>query len=267
MVAKTVPNGRGVPYPERLPVTFRRLPASVQADELVAWWWVCEWDVPVGQQSDQQVLAFPALNFTVDDREAGISGPTSSASTRALTGRGWVIGALLKPAATPVFTSDPTSLRDRLEPLHLPELRSRVADCAATGHLDSAVDVLSRWLVARAGALDGSALTANRMGRLATTDPRITSVAGLADAVGVSQSGLYRLARRYVGVSPYSMIRRRRLQEIAERIRLHPGESLADVAGHLGMTDQAHLGREFKSAFGITPGDYRSTCRAAERQP
>ncbi|WP_431696053.1 helix-turn-helix domain-containing protein [Kocuria rhizophila] len=267
MVAKTVPNGRGVPYPERLPVTFRRLPASVQADELVAWWWVCEWDVPVGQQSDQQVLAFPALNFTVDDREAGISGPTSSASTRALTGRGWVIGALLKPAVTPVFTSDPASLRDRLEPLRLPELRSRVADCAATGHLDSAVDVLSRWLVARAGALDGSALTANRMGRLATTDPRITSVAGLADAVGVSQSGLYRLARRYVGVSPYSMIRRRRLQEIAERIRLHPGESLADVAGHLGMTDQAHLGREFKSAFGITPGDYRSTCRAAERQP
>ena len=267
MVAKTVPNGRGVPYPERLPVTFRRLPASVQADELVAWWWVCEWDVPVGQQSDQQVLAFPALNFTVDDREAGISGPTSSASTRALTGRGWVIGALLKPAVTPVFTSDPASLRDRLEPLRLPELRSRVADCAATGHLDSAVDVLSRWLVARAGALDGSALTANRMGRLATTDPRITSVAGLADAVGVSQSGLYRLARRYVGVSPYSMIRRRRLQEIAERIRLHPGESLADVAVHFGMTDQAHLGREFKSAFGITPGDYRSTCRAAERQP
>lgn len=267
MVAKTVPNGRGVPYPEHLPVTFRRLPASVQTDELVAWWWICEWDVPVGQHSNQQVLAFPALNFTVDDRGAGISGATSSASTRELTGRGWVIGALLKPAGTPVFTFDPASLRNRLEPLHLPGLHSRVADRAATGHLDSAVDVLSRWLVARAGALDDSALTANRMGRLATTDPQITSVSGLADAVGVSQSGLYRLARRYVGVSPYSMIRRRRLQEIAERIRLHPGESLADVAVHFGMTDQAHLGREFKSAFGITPGDYRSTCSAAQRHP
>ncbi|MFF5394689.1 AraC family transcriptional regulator [Kocuria rhizophila] len=50
-------------------------------------------------------------------------------------------------------------------------------------------------------------------------------------------------------------------------MRLHPGESLADVAVHFDMTDQAHLGREFKSAFGITPGDYRSTCSAAQRHP
>ena len=36
MVAKTVPNGRGVPYPERLPVTFRRLPPLLHTGELVA---------------------------------------------------------------------------------------------------------------------------------------------------------------------------------------------------------------------------------------
>lgn len=176
-----------------------------------------------------------------------------------------MISALLKPAVTPVFTSDPASLRDCLEPLALPGLQSHVAGLAGTSHLDGAADVLSRWLMDRAGALDGSALTANRMGHLATTDPRITSVPGLADAVGISPSALYRLARRYVGVSPYSMIRRRRIQEIAERIRLHPGESLADIAGHFGMTDQAHLGREFNSVFGITPSDYRSTCHVAER--
>ncbi|RLY94151.1 DNA-binding protein [Kocuria tytonicola] len=260
MAEETIPNGRGVPFPKRLPVAFRRLPAQPDATDLVAWWWLCEWDLPDGERSDQRVLAFPALNFTVDNEGSAVAGPTSTATTRMLTGSGWVIGALLKPAATPVFTADPGSLRDRLEPVDLPDLHARVAELAGSGHLDGATDVVSQWLVGRAGDLAHSARAANLMWHLATTGRHITSLTSLAGAVGISQSGLYRLARRYVGVSPYDMVRRRRLQEIAEHIRDNPQESLAGVAGHFGLTDQAHMNREFKAAFGITPGDYRSEC-------
>lgn len=99
------------------------------------------------------------------------------------------------------------------------------------------------------------------MWHLATTDHHITSLTSLAEAVGTSQSGLYRLARRYVGVSPYDMLRRRRLQEIAEHIRDNPQTSLADVAARFGLTDQAHMNRGFKATFGITPGEYRTSLR------
>lgn len=228
----------------------------------MAWWWLCEWDLAEGERSGQRVLAFPALNFTVDREDAMIAGPTSAATTRTLTGRGWVVGALLKPAATPVFTTDPGLLRDRLEPVDLPGLQARVSELAESGHLDGATNVLSQWLVGRAGDLDDSARAANLMWHLATTGRNVTSLTSLAEAVSISQSGLYRLARRYVGVSPYDMIRRRRLQEIAEHIRDNPQESLADVASLFGLTDQAHMNREFKAAFGITPGDYRSECRS-----
>lgn len=261
MAEATVPNGRGVPFPRRLPVAFRRLPASSEASDLVAWWWLCEWDLPDGERSDQRVLAFPALNFTVDGEGAAVAGSTSTATTRILPGRGWVIGALLKPATTPVFTTDPASLRDRLNPVVLPELQARVTELVGNGCLDGATEVVTQWLVGRAGDLEDSARAANLMWHLATTDHHITSLTSLAEAVGTSQSGLYRLARRYVGVSPYDMLRRRRLQEIAEHIRDNPQTSLADVEARFGLTDQAHMNREFKAAFGITPGEYRTSLR------
>lgn len=252
------PNGRGAPFPDRLPHSFIRLPAQAEVAELVAWWWLCRWDLPNGQRSDQQVLAFPALNFTIDNREAAISGPTSKLTTRSLTGHGWVIGALLKPAATPIFTREPTALRDQCLPLDLPELYESVAELATQDRLANAIAHVSNWLAARSPSMNETMRRANHMAQLATTNRQIESVPQLAQAVGVSQSALYRLAATFVGVSPYNMIRRRRMQEVAERIRTQPQLPLAEVAADFGMTDQAHLAREFKTAFGATPVAYRN---------
>jgi AraC-like DNA-binding protein len=53
------------------------------------------------------------------------------------------------------------------------------------------------------------------------------------------------------------MIRRRRVQEAAERLRTDPDTTLAAVAADLGYSDHAHLANEFRSVLGLTPGAYR----------
>jgi len=53
------------------------------------------------------------------------------------------------------------------------------------------------------------------------------------------------------------MIRRRRLQEAAERLRTDPGTGLATLAADLGYTDHSHLANEFRSVLGFTPTSYR----------
>jgi AraC-like DNA-binding protein len=44
----------------------------------------------------------------------------------------------------------------------------------------------------------------------------------------------------------------RRLQRA--RTLIEAGEPLAEIAAATGFTDQSHLNRHFKKAFGLTPG-------------
>lgn len=60
--------------------------------------------------------------------------------------------------------------------------------------------------------------------------------------------------------SPAALIRRRRLQEAADRVRSDPAADLAQkIAAELGYADQAHLANDFQRFLGFTPSSYRST--------
>lgn len=69
---------------------------------------------------------------------------------------------------------------------------------------------------------------------------------------------LQRLFPRLVGVSPLWVIRRRRLQRVAERMDGDTDGNLAELASELGFADQAHLTREFRRVIGRPPGAYRA---------
>ncbi|WP_347351322.1 helix-turn-helix domain-containing protein [Intrasporangium sp.] len=257
-------SSRGLLFPGRLP-TFRRVPAPGPVAHLVRWFWIPEWDLPHGRTSRQEVVAYPASNLVVEPHLVGLAGPTTRVSHRDLTGHGWAVGALLRPAAVPALLVDPAAARDRYLPLDLPDLHAAVADVMrgpdTADRPARAVAAFAGWLLARAPETGEDARLANSLADLADTDRTVLRVEDLAEALGVSTRTVQRLARRYVGMPPAAMIRRRRLQEAAERIRAEPDTDLAAIAADLGYADQAHLTNDFRAVLGHTPGRYRAESR------
>lgn len=279
--------------------TVVRLPAPDDVAHLVRQLWIPEWDLPAGERAEQLVLGYPASNVVVEPDGVALHGPTSRASTRVLTGRGWAVGALLRPAGVLLFTEHPADLLDGSAPVSAPGLRSAVAEAmagvgpagrrarpadplggtesvsapglrAAAAGAVAGADPAGRHLraaslladhvrtlaagVSPSAARDGA--LANRMVDLLEAGTVARSPAGLARQLHVSERSLQRLAARFVGMPPQLLLRRRRLQEAAERMRADPAADLGALAAELGFADQSHLTREFRSVLGATPRGY-----------
>jgi len=67
------------------------------------------------------------------------------------------------------------------------------------------------------------------------------------------------LFRRWAGLSPRSF--RLQIRLLEARRRISQGQAIARVAADLGFADQSHLARQFKRAFGLTPGRYSCLSR------
>jgi AraC-like DNA-binding protein len=79
----------------------------------------------------------------------------------------------------------------------------------------------------------------------------------MAHMVGLSPFYLLRAFKRATGMPPPSYLYQLRLDHA--RVLLRRGVTPVQVAAELGFTDQSHLTRRFKAAFGVTPGQYAST--------
>ncbi|KHK98484.1 AraC family transcriptional regulator [Microbacterium mangrovi] len=256
MAGQTPDATRGALYPERLP-EFTRVPATGDTAELVEWFWIPVWDLPAGERSPQRTLAYPAANLVVEDDTLTLWGPSSRVARRDLTGRGWAVGALLRPAALAALCAQPADLVDGHVRLDAPELVAAVGRVMPQD-LPGAVGILSEWIGARAGTPTGEGRLANEMARLLMTDATVLRLEDAAARLSVSPRTLQRLAHRTVGMPPAAMIRRRRLQEAAQRVREEPAASLAAIAVELGYSDQAHLAGDFRTVLGLTATEYRA---------
>lgn len=85
--------------------------------------------------------------------------------------------------------------------------------------------------------------------------PDVLRVAELCEAFGLGERALQRLVHRRLGLTPKWLIKRRRLQEAAERLRTG-STSLAETAAALGYADQAHFTRDFARVTTMTPGRF-----------
>ncbi|WFE88225.1 AraC family transcriptional regulator [Roseibium porphyridii] len=80
----------------------------------------------------------------------------------------------------------------------------------------------------------------------------------LADLEAIAQIDRYSLARQFrraYGTSPHRYLVMRRLDRV--KLKLQKGEKLADAAVGSGFSDQSHMNRHFKRAFGMSPGEWR----------
>lgn len=244
--------------------TVARLPAPDDVAHLVRQLWIPEWDLPAGERIEQLVLGYPASNVVVEPDGVTLHGPTSRASTRVLTDRGWAVGALLRPAGVLLFAQRPAELLDgsvRLDVLGLcPAVARAMSAPDPSGRHERAAALIADHVRAlavdlpRGEAQDGA--VANRMVDLVEAGAGVRSPADLARRLHVSERSLQRLAARYVGMPPQLLLRRRRLQEAAERMRADPAADLGALAAELGFADQSHLTREFRSVLGDTPRGY-----------
>lgn len=258
---------RGILHPARLPV-FTRVPPPDHVATLVRWFWVPQWDVEPGRTSRQHVVGFPASNLVVESGPGGVgfvglAGPTSRRSHQDLTGRGWAVGAHLLPAAVPAFTDDPGALVDRYVHREHPDLLAVVSAAMTTGPADTrpqrASEAFADWLAAHVPPPGADALLANAVVELVDGDSTLVRVEDLAARLSLSVRTLQRLTRRHVGLPPAAMIRRRRLQEAAARVRSDPSADLASIAADLGYADHAHLTHDFRAVLGMAPTHYRRT--------
>jgi AraC-like DNA-binding protein len=83
------------------------------------------------------------------------------------------------------------------------------------------------------------------------------SLATLEQETGLDRWQLCRAFRAVRGTSPGRYLTLRRLDRV--RAGVLSGDRLADAAMDAGFADQAHMTRQFKAAYGISPGQWRRT--------
>lgn len=261
---------RGVLYPSQLPEFHRYLPDN-DSSYAVRWFWLPEWNLAPDTQSRQEVLPFPASNLTVEGDTVTLVGPPTQRSHRLLEGRGWCVGALLRPAAAYLIAqlhvngAGLSELRDRSLRLNLPELASAISsimsdeDRPAEKRRTLAVRELNDFLLGclEPPALGSEAHLANQLEQ-ALGDPTLIRSDQLPERLPASMRTLQRIAERYFGVPLHAMIRRRRIQESAARLRAEAGLNLATLASELGYADHAHFSKDFRAFLGKTPSEYRA---------
>lgn len=259
---------RGILYPARLP-TFHREPVPADLRELIRWFWIPRWNLAPGRTSRQEILPFPAANLVVQEERVALAGPTTGISHRDLHGRGWAVGALLRPAGLASLHDDPAALCDseiavEAAPLH------RAVSAAMHGYEETAgrnraVQAYASWAREHLSPPDATGALANAMEDLIATDPTIVRIEQVARHLGLSVRSVQRLAHRSIGRPPLAIIRRYRLQEATQRLRDDPAITIAEVAAELGYADHAHLSHDFRHVLGFSPSVYRHDTRPADQ--
>ncbi|GAA1413126.1 AraC family transcriptional regulator [Glutamicibacter uratoxydans] len=255
---------RGVLYPARLPEFERILPPKDLSDR-VYWFWISRWSIAPGRVSRQQLLPFPLMNLVVQPDEITLAGPASGASHKDLSGQGWAVAALLKPAAGFVFSKTlHTPVKDLLDsevaypsPDLAGDIRELHSDTGLRQLNQECVDVFSTWIQRSTEQVDATGLQANSFIEFVSATRSIIRVDQVAEQLNMTPRSLQRLSMKYLGLSPLSVIRRYRLQEAAQQLREDPGTSIAQIAVNLDYSDQAHLASDFRKVLGFSPSNYR----------
>ena len=250
--------------------TIHRYGAPEQLRGLLRRYWIPVWDVPAPEQSVQKVLQYPVCLLITTPAYSRFGGPTRGLSRTVLEGRSWGFGAMFTPAAGSLLLGRPVStITDQSIELDevFPGLTVKLRELMAADPDDIGAHAEGRTLVQERLEpllpLGEESLLINDLTEAAETDPSITSVVELRRRFDLNERSLQRLCNRRLGFTPLWLIRRRRLHEAADRLR-ESSVSLADVAAELGYADQAHFSRDFKTATGMTPGEFARMNAAAD---
>ncbi len=92
---------------------------------------------------------------------------------------------------------------------------------------------------------------------------RVVHSRELEAITGLTRFELATQFKRRFGTSPYRYLLMRRLDFV--RMALPSGADLAELAQQAGFSDQSHMGRVFRAALGMTPGQFAKLHRNQQR--
>jgi AraC family transcriptional regulator len=117
---------------------------------------------------------------------------------------------------------------------------------------------------------EASSLTARRRRALvAYVDDNLAgevTLAGMADAVGLSPWHFVRVFKAATGQTPYAWVVSRRVDRVKQALQQGHG-TLSEVATACGFASQSHMTEVFRRTVGVTPGRWRSGVQARQRLP
>ncbi|WP_435770603.1 helix-turn-helix domain-containing protein [Nocardioides sp. SYSU DS0651] len=254
--------------------SLRRYAAPPELADVVRRFWVPVWSLPPGSVSVQRVLQYPVCQLVVGSRTAELVGPHSGLATEELSGAGWVVGAMLQPAAGAPLAGGSltaTGLTDRRRDLRsvtaldagalIDDVRAVMTpDPGDPGRQQEACRLLCTALAALL-PIDDEGRLVNAVVQYVEGDPEVRRVGQVCEKFGITERSLQRLTARRVGLPPKWLIQRRRLHDAAERLRAGDRLQIARVAADLGYADQAHFTRDFRAVTGLTPGAFAAEPR------
>ena len=81
-------------------------------------------------------------------------------------------------------------------------------------------------------------------------------IAALADEIGCSRKHLAAQFREHVGLTPKTIARILRFQQVLQLVSRSDQVDWAEIAQAAGYSDQAHFSHDFRRLSGLTPGAY-----------
>jgi AraC-like DNA-binding protein len=254
---------------------IHRFAPSPDLAGVVRRYWMPVWSLPEGQASVQRVLQYPVCLIVVSDVYALLVGPTSGLSTQELAGSGWALGTMLQPAAGLALAGGPVGLlTDTAVPLDQASgIDGAALEAAIREAIDDEPDDRDRQQAAVSAVesalspllpVDEEGALVNAIVEYVEGDSSVQRVGQVCDKFAITERSLQRLTARRIGLSPKWLVQRRRLHEAAERLADADKPDLARVAADLGYADQAHFGRDFRTATGLTPGEFAAEPRATQ---
>jgi AraC-like DNA-binding protein len=266
-----VPDTRGIlnPYEGFRRFSLSRVEPSADLAPWVERHWAVHWDLPPGEQYEQEVLPHPSVQLAFEGHSATVHGIGTRRFLARLEGSGRVWGVKLHPGAFAAFSA--RSMADLVDQvLPLGEVFGESAEetgrrVSAEADPQRAVALVEGFLRSLSPRADPNIELTSRLVALARDDRSIQRIETLARHAGMSPRSLQRLFERYLGLGPKWVICRARVQEAADRVAAGQTVDFATLAIELGYSDQSHLTHDFKAQIGFTPAAYAERCAPAER--
>lgn len=86
------------------------------------------------------------------------------------------------------------------------------------------------------------------------------SVEGIAAKLFITPFTFRRQFERLFHESPKKYLQRARMNKAKQLLREHPETTIETIGHTLGYTDKSNFNRAFRTAFGITPSEFRAQC-------